>query len=301
MQHHSSTRIPATRWSFRTAGAQLRACGSTAMRGALLFIACCAAVPAANAQRIGDWDIERARDLVIASTRSSNDSVFGYACSRVNNECQFFFMPDGLRCNDGGRYAVLMNGGQESTARTAVCRRLGWSEGQQYANVLEGIDGLRRQLFNADEGSIGIARGTGGDGFSISKFSLRGFRSAYERVSRARDETGRPGDYTPGGRVPVPVPGPGHGHGGGPFLGDAEVELFEHDDFRGRRVGVRADRHELDSSGFNDVASSIVVHRGQWEACADEHHRGRCKVFGPGRYPDLGEFGDQISSVRRLR
>ena len=128
------------------------------------------AATVASAQRYSDWDVDRHRDLVVAVVKNSADSQFGYACQRDNNECQFFFMPDGLKCNEGGRYALLMNGGRESTSRSTTCRRLGWAEGQQFANVLDDTEGLRKQLLNADETTIGIARGTGGDNFSIAKF-----------------------------------------------------------------------------------------------------------------------------------
>ena len=278
-----------------------------------------------QAQRIGDWEIERSRDLIMASTRNNGDSVFGYACNRAGNDCQFFYMPDNLRCPEGGRTTVLINGGQESAARMATCRRLSWSDQHQFANVLEGSDSLRRQILNAqDNGSVGIARAVGLDGFAFSTFSLRGFRGAFERINRFRDDPnpygdnnrdynrdysrgngsgspagGYPGGYPVGGAVGGVV-------GGGPVAGTpadaaSDIEFFEHDGFRGRRLGLRNDLAQFDSQNFNDLASSIVVNRGQWEVCADERYAGRCKIFGPGRYPDLGDFGDQISSARRVR
>ena len=247
------------------------------------------AASVASAQRYGDWDIERNRELAIAVVKNNADSQFGYACRRDNNECQFFFMPDGLKCNEGGRYALLMNGGRESTSRSTTCRRLGWAEGQQFANVLDDTEGLRKQLLNADETTIGIARGTGGDSFSIAKFSMRGFRAAYDRVNRHREDLDR---YEPrensGDSRPAPPPR------------SPDVELYEHDDFQGRRLDVRGDLIDLQDSNFNDMISSLIVNRGRWELCTDARYRGNCKSFEPGRYPNVRGYNDEFSSIRRL-
>ena len=247
------------------------------------------AVTGASAERFGDWEVDRSRDLIVATTTNSSASVFGYACSRSPNECLFFFMPDGLKCNEGGRYALLMNGGRESTSRSTTCRRLSWAEGQQFANVIDGSDGLRNQLMNADESTIGMARGTGADGFSISKFSMRGFRAAYDRVNRRRDSNEGLRDYNSDNRPPAVAP-----------TGTPDVELYEHDDFRGRRLNVRGDISDLETYDFNDTVSSVVVNRGRWELCTDARYRGTCRTYAPGRYNNARPHNDEYSSLRRV-
>ena len=238
-------------------------------------------------QYFGDWAVERNRELVVAITRNTSESAFGYACNRASNECLFFFMPDRLKCNEGGRYALLVNGGNESTARSTVCRKLSWQDGQQFANVIDGSDALRKQLANANESTIGIARGTGADGFSISKFSMRGFREAFDRVNRHREDRDdrRPHDYNTDNR-------------GG--VSSIDVELYEHDNFQGRRLEVRSDLANLADHNFNDFVSSIIINRGRWEICTDAFFRGSCATYTPGRYPNVGQYNDQFSSIRRL-
>lgn len=243
----------------------------------------------ASAQQFyGDWAVERNRELVVAITRNTSESSFGYACNRSSNECLFFFMPDRLKCNEGGRYALLVNGGNESSARSTVCRTLSWQDGQQFANVIEGTEALRKQLANANESTIGIARGTGVDGFSVSKFSLRGFREAFDRVNRHREDRDdrRPRDYNDDNR------------GGG--VSSIDVELYEHDNFQGRRLEVRSDLANLADNNFNDLVSSIIINRGRWEICTDAYFRGSCVAYGPGRYANVGQYNDQFSSLRRL-
>ena len=238
-------------------------------------------------QYFGDWAVERNRELVVAITRNTSESAFGYACNRVSNECLFFFMPDRLKCYEGGRYALLVNGGNESTARSTICRKLSWQDDHQFANVIDGADTLRKQLTNTNESTIGIARGTGTDGFSISKFSMRGFREAFDRVNRHREDRDdrRPRD---------------NNNNDNRSGSSDDIELYEHDNFEGRRMNSRADITNLADHNFNDLVSSIIINRGRWEICTDAFFRGGCAIYTPGRYPNVGQYNDQFSSARRL-
>ena len=82
---------------------------------------------------------------------------------------------------------------------------------------------------------------------------------------------------------------------------EADIELFLEPDFRGRAFGSKRDISNLGPTDYNDKVSSVVVNTGQWELCTDGEYAGRCAVFGPGRYPALGGFTNQISSLRRIR
>jgi hypothetical protein len=102
----------------------------------------------------------------------------------------------------------------------------------------------------------------------------------------------------PGG--PPPRPGPG-GAGLGPAPGSpgpqGQVELYEFDGFKGRAFAVNGAIDHFPND-FNDRASSMVIHNGQWEACENIRYGGRCQVFGPGGYASLGGMGSRISSIR---
>ncbi len=78
------------------------------------------------------------------------------------------------------------------------------------------------------------------------------------------------------------------------------IELFEHDDFQGRKLASRNNITDLERENFNDIASSIIVYEGRWELCTDADFGGRCVVYGPGRYPKLWGLSDQLSSIRRI-
>jgi uncharacterized protein YcfJ len=80
----------------------------------------------------------------------------------------------------------------------------------------------------------------------------------------------------------------------------AQITLYEGEGFHGRSMTVNDRVWNLDRSGFNDRASSIIVERGRWMVCEHERFEGRCVVLRRGSYPSLREVGlnNQISSIR---
>jgi hypothetical protein len=82
----------------------------------------------------------------------------------------------------------------------------------------------------------------------------------------------------------------------------AELTLFEHDNFRGRRFVVHGSVSNLAGTDFNDRASSVVVGNGTWQVCEDAYFRGNCVTLQAGAYPSLRPMGinDRVSSAREL-
>jgi hypothetical protein len=270
--------------------------------GAALLLS---ALPAsADSQRFGDWLVERHHGVVVATT-STSDAAIGYACTRSPNQCQFFFAAANLRCAPGSRYSLLFNGGRESTPRNATCRSLEWRSSQPLANVLDTNDTLFRQMLNADGSTVSIARGTGGGDFITSKFSMNGYRGAFDLVNQLHG-AGRYSDSAPP-RPPQPAyappPAPAYynvdqatGAPKPPF-----IEVWEHRDFKGRRLFGRANVPHLGQYQFDKLISSIVIHQGQWQFCTSQNFSGKCTVYPPGRYPFITVDNDTFSSYRRVQ
>jgi uncharacterized protein YcfJ len=80
----------------------------------------------------------------------------------------------------------------------------------------------------------------------------------------------------------------------------AQVTFYESEGFRGRAFTTTQQVNNLESRGFNDRASSVVVDRGSWEVCDDAGFGGRCRVLRKGSYESLRGLGmeNRISSVR---
>ncbi|MEO8103354.1 MAG: beta/gamma crystallin-related protein [Betaproteobacteria bacterium] len=80
----------------------------------------------------------------------------------------------------------------------------------------------------------------------------------------------------------------------------AQITFYEHDGFRGRAFTTNKQVMNFAQAGFNDLASSVVVDSGRWEACTDARFQGKCVVLRQGSYDSLNGLGvnDRISSVR---
>ena len=101
-------------------------------------------------------------------------------------------------------------------------------------------------------------------------------------------DLGRQGDHISSARLV-------HGrHGGGHRV---RIELFEGRDYNGRSIGFDQTSQNLEKSGFNDKANSIVVEGGRWRLCSDAHGRGECREYGPGRHHLPHELRSRVSSV----
>jgi uncharacterized protein YcfJ len=80
----------------------------------------------------------------------------------------------------------------------------------------------------------------------------------------------------------------------------AQITFYEHDGFRGRAFTTDKQVGDFSRYGFNDLASSVVIDRGNWEACTDSRFQGKCVVLRQGSYDSVSGMGlnDRISSVR---
>jgi uncharacterized protein YcfJ len=80
----------------------------------------------------------------------------------------------------------------------------------------------------------------------------------------------------------------------------AQITLYDGEGFRGQAITADKAIWDLDPSGFNDRARSLVVSGGTWQVCEDAQFQGRCVVVQPGNYDSLRSMGmsQRISSVR---
>ena len=82
----------------------------------------------------------------------------------------------------------------------------------------------------------------------------------------------------------------------------SRIIIYENESFQGRSMTAENPVDDFRRSGLNDLASSVVVSGGRWEACQDTRYGGDCVVLRPGQYPSLVAMGmnDRISSARAL-
>ena len=81
----------------------------------------------------------------------------------------------------------------------------------------------------------------------------------------------------------------------------APIEVFAGPHFRGPGAAFDRDVWNLGRRGLDDRISSLIVNEGHWELCTERRFEGRCRVFGPGHYPQLGRrLDDNVNSLRRI-
>jgi beta/gamma crystallin len=80
----------------------------------------------------------------------------------------------------------------------------------------------------------------------------------------------------------------------------AQVNLYEHDYFRGAVVVVKRPAGNLERYNFNNRASSAIISGEAWELCDQPGFSGRCVVLQPGTYESLEEMNDSVTSMRPL-
>ncbi len=81
---------------------------------------------------------------------------------------------------------------------------------------------------------------------------------------------------------------------------EPDIVLFEYDEYIGNQFSTKTDVPNLADRKYNDRARSMVIVSGQWQLCTDAEYSGRCVVYGPGRYNNLGSLNSQFSSLRRV-
>jgi hypothetical protein len=79
-----------------------------------------------------------------------------------------------------------------------------------------------------------------------------------------------------------------------------DITLYTRAHLGGPAITLHEAVPDLDLQGFNDKTSSVVVHKGTWEVCAEKHYKGKCMVLKEGEYGELKGFDDMISSVREV-
>lgn len=79
-----------------------------------------------------------------------------------------------------------------------------------------------------------------------------------------------------------------------------DITLYTHARLGGPAITLHEATPDLDPLGFNDKTSSVVVHKGTWQVCAEKHYQGKCLILGEGAYAELKGFDNMISSAREV-
>lgn len=79
-----------------------------------------------------------------------------------------------------------------------------------------------------------------------------------------------------------------------------DITLYTRAHLGGPAITLHEAAPDLDLQGFNDKTSSVIVHKGTWELCAEKQYKGKCLILAEGEYAELKGFDNMISSVREV-
>ena len=80
-----------------------------------------------------------------------------------------------------------------------------------------------------------------------------------------------------------------------------QITFFERPTLQGSYSATNYAIPDLQSSGYRDTASSVIVNDGVWEACTAVNYGGTCVQLVPGSYATLSrDLNGRVASVRQV-
>lgn len=120
-----------------------------------------------------NWVVDLNGQANEAHTANDSKSTFGVFCS--GEKC-LFYLQQGLKCDPGTKYSVLMNSQAVSTALSMECTLIG-------GNLFQILDPFEAVLRATQAGEmIGFAVALQSGAFAVNRFSLVGAKPAIERA-----------------------------------------------------------------------------------------------------------------------
>ncbi|QWE23298.1 hypothetical protein FD975_03570 [Polynucleobacter sp. AP-Jannik-300A-C4] len=135
----------------------------------------------------GDWITDIGGGYDEAYVTNDSKSSFGLICM---DSC-LWYVDFQKTCDDGDKYTALMADGSSAGAVELSCLKIG----KRYILILNDFDMVQKATLRSE--NIGFSIALQGGKFHVSRFSLRGVKTAQERVFKAA-ASGRPSGKSTG-------------------------------------------------------------------------------------------------------
>jgi hypothetical protein len=126
----------------------------------------------------GDWITSIGGGYDEAYVTNDSKSAFGLICM---DTC-LWYVDFQKSCDDGDKYTALMADGSSAGAVGLSCLKIG----KRYILILDNFDMVQKATLRSE--NIGFSIALQGGKFHVSRFSLRGAKTAQERVANAASE-----------------------------------------------------------------------------------------------------------------
>ncbi len=124
-----------------------------------------------------DWSSQFLDDMGEASTNESGTSVFGMLCA--TDSCRYYFA-NGIDCQAGMNYPLMLSMAAGALSVDAICEPMATANGDVMLYWFNESATLNEAFAASPE--IGIAFPMSGGEFKLSKFSMKGYEAAIERM-----------------------------------------------------------------------------------------------------------------------
>ncbi len=164
-----------------------------------LLGALCLLAELSNAQsyKLGRWSIDKSiQGLQIATVTNESGSVAGFLCALADQKCITYVIFEGVGCQDGGTYPMMINSAVGAYSISAVCRQLpGSTNLEDKIYVLENFSSVKEALESG--GQVGFVMPLASGQFRVARFDASGATAAIKEVMTAPRGGSGP---TPAGR-----------------------------------------------------------------------------------------------------
>jgi hypothetical protein len=124
-----------------------------------------------------DWSSQFLEDMGEASTHENGTSVFGMLCA--NDSCRYYFA-NGIECEAGMNYPLMLTTAAGAVSVDAICEPMATANGDVMLYWFNESAKLNEAF--AGSADMGIAFPMSGGQFKLSKFSMKGYEAAIERM-----------------------------------------------------------------------------------------------------------------------
>ncbi len=150
------------------------------MRRLLTLFCLCLIVVGAHAEdrmEHGDWSSQFLDGMGEASTHENGESMFGMLCAA--GSCRYYFA-NGIDCEAGNNYPLMVTTAAGALAFDAICEPMNTANGDVMLYLFNEAPRLNEAF--GQSMAVGFAFPMTDGQFKISKFSMKGYEQAIERM-----------------------------------------------------------------------------------------------------------------------
>lgn len=125
----------------------------------------------------GDWSSQFLEDMGEASTHEDGTSVFGMLCA--SDSCRYYFA-NGMDCQPGMNYPLMLTTAAGALSVDAICEPMTTANGDLTLYWFNESATLNEAFAGSVE--VGFAFPLSNGEFRLSKFSMKGYADAIERM-----------------------------------------------------------------------------------------------------------------------